>query len=227
MNNINHIFFDLDHTLWDFETNSDIAFKTIFKEHKVKIDIDKFLNYYRNINQNYWKLYRDEKISKEGLRYGRLKDTFDIIKLKLDDDLINNLAVDYINVLPNSNLLFQGAHEILDYLQPNYQLHIITNGFNEVQYQKMDKSNLSKYFEKIITSEDAGVKKPNPIIFEYALNQAKANSSESIMIGDNWEADIMGAKNVGLDVIFCNFNKESVSENIKSVSCLADIKKYL
>lgn len=224
---INHIFFDLDHTLWDFETNSDIAFKTIFKDHKVKIDIDKFLNYYRNINQNYWKLYRDEKISKEGLRYGRLKDTFDIIKLKLDDDLINNLAIDYINVLPNSNLLFEGAHEILDYLQPNYKMHIITNGFNEVQSQKMDKSNLSKYFEKIITSEDAGVKKPNPIIFEYALNQAKATSNESIMIGDNWEADIMGAKNVGLDVIFCNFNKESVSENIKSVSCLADIKKYL
>lgn len=224
---INHIFFDLDHTLWDFETNSDIAFKTIFKDHKVKIDIDKFLNYYRSINQNYWKLYRDEKVTKEDLRYGRLKDTFEIIKLKLDDDLINNLAVDYINVLPNSNLLFEGTHEILDYLQPNYQLHIITNGFNEVQYQKMDKSNLSKYFDKVITSEDAGVKKPNPIIFEYALNQAKASSKESIMIGDNWEADIMGAKNAGLDVIFCNFNKETVSSNIKSVSCLADIKKYL
>jgi putative hydrolase of the HAD superfamily len=129
--------------------------------------------------------------------------------------------------LPNSNLLFEGAHEILDYLQPNYQMHIITNGFNEVQYQKMDKSNLSNYFEKIITSEDAGVKKPNPIIFEYALSQAKATPNESIMIGDNWEADIMGAKSAGFDVIFCNFNKESVSANIKSVSCLTDIKKYL
>ena len=224
---INHIFFDLDHTLWDFETNSDIAFKTIFKEHKVQVDIDKFLNYYRDINQHYWKLYREERVSKEDLRYGRLRDTFNKINFKVEDEIINNLAVDYINVLPNSNLLFEGAHEILTHLQSNYQLHIITNGFNEVQYKKMEMSNLNKYFKTIITSEDAGVKKPNPIIFEYALAQTKATASESIMIGDNWEADIMGAQNAGFDVIFCNFNQESVASNIKSVKSLIEIKQYL
>jgi len=224
---INHIFFDLDHTLWDFETNSDIAFQTIFNQHKVNVSLEKFLNYYRGINQKYWKLYRDERVSKEDLRYGRLRDTFNKINFKIEDEVINNLAVDYIEVLPNSNLLFDGAHDILEHLQLNYQLHIITNGFNEVQYQKMEKSNLTKYFKTIITSEDAGVKKPNPIIFNYALDKAKATSNESIMIGDNWEADIMGAKNAGLDVIYCNFNNEPVSSTIKSVKNLIEIKQFL
>jgi len=227
MKHINHIFFDLDHTLWDFETNSDIAFQTIFKKHRVNASLEKFLNYYRGINQYYWKLYREERVSKADLRYGRLKDTFNKINVGVDDDLIENLATDYIDVLPNSNLLFEGAHEILEHLQLNYQLHIITNGFNEVQYKKMEKSDLTKYFDTIITSEDAGVKKPNPIIFQYALAQTNAAPKESIMIGDNWEADIMGAKSAGLDVIYCNFNNDSVSENIKSVEHLSEIKRYL
>ncbi|SNR45761.1 putative hydrolase of the HAD superfamily [Lutibacter agarilyticus] len=224
---INHIFFDLDHTLWDFETNSDIAFRTIFNKNNVHVNIDKFLNYYRNINQKYWKLYREERVSKEALRFGRLKDTFDKINFKIKDEVINNLAVDYIEVLPDSNLLFDGAHDILAHLFPNYELHIITNGFNEVQYKKIEKSDLTKYFKTIITSEDVGVKKPNPIIFEYALEKTNAKSTESVMIGDNWEADIMGAKNAGFDVIYCNFNNESVSESIKSVSNLIEIKNYL
>lgn len=224
---INHIFFDLDHTLWDFDTNSDIAFRTIFNKNEVDVNLDKFLNYYRGVNQKYWKLYREERVSKEKLRYGRLKDTFDKINFKIQDEVINNLAVDYIEVLPDSNLLFDGAHAILKHLAPNYELHIITNGFTEVQHKKMEKSDLTKYFKTIITSEDAGVKKPNPRIFQYALNETNATSRESIMIGDNWEADIMGAKDAGFDVIYCNFNNEAVSENIKSVSSLVEIKKYL
>ncbi|NLP58789.1 YjjG family noncanonical pyrimidine nucleotidase [Lutibacter sp. B1] len=225
--NIKHIFFDLDHTLWDFETNSDKAFEVIFEKHKVKVSLQKFLNYYRDINQHYWKLYREEKISKNDLRYGRLKDTFDKIKHNVSDDLIHNLSVDYIEVLPENNELFEGTHQILEHLSTNYKLHIITNGFNEVQYKKIENSGLNKYFDKIITSEDAGVKKPNPIIFNYALKVANATSQESIMIGDNWEADIMGAKNVGFDVIYFNYYSQPVSENIKSVTTLEQIKKYL
>lgn len=227
MKQIKHIFFDLDHTLWDFETNSDIAFETIFKNNKVNIDLKKFLNYYRGINANYWKLYRDEKITKEELRLGRLKDTFIKINQNVDLHLLERLAVDYIKVLPNNNQLFEGAHEILEHLSVNYKLHIITNGFNEVQYEKIKNSGLTKYFDKIITSEAAGVKKPNPVIFEYALTLTKAISAESVMIGDNWEADIMGAKDAGFDVIFCNFNAQPVSENIKSVTNLIEIKYYL
>ncbi|MCF6181144.1 YjjG family noncanonical pyrimidine nucleotidase [Lutibacter sp.] len=225
--NIKHIFFDLDHTLWDFETNSDFAFKTIFKKHKVPVDLDKFLNYYRNINQEYWKLYREEKITKSALRIGRLKDTFTKINITVSDKLIDDLSVDYIEVLPNYNELFEGAIEILNYLKPKYKLHVITNGFNEVQYKKLKNSGLSPYFEQIITSEDAGVKKPNPVIFNYALKKAAATSKESIMIGDNYEADVMGAINNGIDAIYFNVKKEPVSNTIKNINSLLEIKKYL
>jgi len=224
---IKHIFFDLDHTLWDFEANSDIAFETIFKKHSVGVNLQFFLNNYRGINHSYWKLYREEKITKDELRIGRLKDTFIKVNYRADNKLIESLSVDYIEVLPNNNKLFEGAYEILDHLYPNYKLHIITNGFNEVQYKKLENSGLSKYFDKIITSEDAGVKKPNPIIFEYALNKAKATSKESIMIGDNWEADIMGAIENGLDAIYFNYEKQPVGANIKSVNQLIEIKEYL
>jgi putative hydrolase of the HAD superfamily len=225
--NIKHIFFDLDHTLWDFETNSDFAFKTIFKKHKVPVSLDKFLNYYRGINQEYWKLYREDKITKDALRIGRLKDTFTKINVKVSDKLIDDLSVDYIEVLPNYNELFEGALEILDYLKPKYEMHIITNGFNEVQYKKLENSGLSPYFDQIITSEDAGVKKPNPIIFNYALNKAAATSKESIMIGDNYEADVMGAIDNGIDAIYFNVKKEPVSHTIKSINTLLELKKYL
>ncbi len=225
--NTKHIFFDLDHTLWDFETNSDLAFKSIFIKHNVNVDILKFLNYYRNINDKYWKLFRDEKVTKEELRYGRLKDAFTKIKFQVSDQLINDLAVDYIEYLPENNFLFDGAHEILQHLKPNYKMHIITNGFSEVQHKKIENSELLQYFDEIITSEQVGVKKPNPIIFQYALEKVNTTANESIMIGDNWEADIMGAKKVGFDVIYCNFNLKPVSESIKSVTNLLEIKKYL
>ena len=227
MNHINHIFFDLDHTLWDFESNSDIAFMTIFEKYKVNLDLQKFLSYYRGINQRYWKMYREEKISKSDLRYGRLKDTFDFLNFKTSDELIEKLAHHYIEVLPNNNILFEGTHELLAHLQPNYRLHIITNGFNEVQYKKIERSGLAPYFEEVITSEDAGVKKPNPGIFEFALKKTKASPKESLMIGDNWEADIMGAIGFGLDAIYFNSEKKGVGESVKSVVHLLEIKQYL
>ncbi len=227
MKYIKHVFFDLDHTLWDFEANSDVAFETIFKMHNVTVDIHKFLKNYRIINNKYWKLYREDKVTKAELSFGRLNDTFKTIKYTVTPSLIHNLSKSYIDVLPNNNKLFEGAIEILNYLKPKYELHIITNGFNEVQYKKLVNSGLSGYFDKVITSEEAGVKKPNPIIFNYALKKANAKVQESVMIGDNWEADIMGAKEIGFDVIFCNFNNSLVSQNIKSVSNLLAIKQYL
>ena len=227
MKHINHIFFDLDHTLWDFEKNSDLAFEAVFKKHQLNVNLAKFLNYYRQINFEYWKRYREERVTKEELRYGRLNDTFTKIKVEVSRSVIDELAIDYITELPKNNHLFDGAHQILDYLKPNYELHIITNGFNEVQFKKLKNSKMTNYFKEIITSEEVGVKKPNPKIFNFALEKANATFQESLMIGDNWEADIMGAKKTGLDVIFCNFNNEPVSESIKSINHLLEIKKYL
>ncbi|MDC9722843.1 MAG: YjjG family noncanonical pyrimidine nucleotidase [Urechidicola sp.] len=224
---IKHIFFDLDHTLWDFEKNSAKTFEHIFSLNNMAIDIQKFLNYYSIINRDYWRLFRNDKVSKEDLRYGRLKDTFDKIKQPISDDTINKLSEDYIEHLSSFNYLFGGVFEILDYLKPNYQMHIITNGFSEVQNQKLINSKIDSYFKNIITSEEVGVKKPNPKIFAHALNAVDAQIGESVMIGDNWEADIMGAKSYGMRAIFCNFENQSVDDSVESIQYLLELKKYL
>ena len=142
--NIKHVFFDLDHTLWDFEKNSNLTFEQLFKAYEIELDLEDFLVEYTPINFQYWKLYREEKVSKEDLRYGRLKNTFDKLKYSVTDDLINTLSEEYINMLPSNNHLFEGTIELLDYLQPKYELHIITNGFEEVQNLKLEKSGIEK-----------------------------------------------------------------------------------
>lgn len=225
--NKKHIFFDLDHTLWDFETNSGKTFEKIFEIHSIDIELTKFLKVYKKINFDYWRLFRNNEISKQALRYGRLKDTFDKLSKNISDELIHQLSQDYITYLSSFNHLFEGVIEILEYLKPTYKLHIITNGFSEVQFLKLKNSKIDIYFDKIITSESVGVKKPNPKIFEYALIVADAKKEESVMIGDSWEADIMGANNFGITPIFCNFEKESVGESVLSVTNLLELKKYL
>ena len=227
MMNIKNIFFDLDHTLWDFETNSAKAFKFIFDETSMDIDINDFLIHYKPINQNYWKLYREEKVTKSQLRYGRLKQVFDILNYTISDDRINHLAKIYIDNLPNYNSLFNGTLEILDYLREKYQLHIITNGFDEIQELKLSRSGIKNYFDKIITSESVGVKKPNPKIFNYALQITNALPRQSIMIGDNLEADIQGAINMDMHAIFCNFENIKLDRDILSVNHLQELKQYL
>jgi putative hydrolase of the HAD superfamily len=225
---IEHIFFDLDHTLWDFERNSALTFRKILPEAGVFLEFDAFMKNYIPINAKYWKLYRDEKVSKVDLRYARLKETFDSISFEVADDTIHHLSEEYIHQLPNFSHLFEGTFEILDYLQQKYELHIITNGFEEVQTLKMRKSGILKYFKEIITSESVGVKKPNSRVFRHALEKANTAPEISIMIGDNLEADIQGAMNVGMNVL--HYNSENLAEipqNIRSVRHLLEIKQYL
>lgn len=224
---ITDIFFDLDHTLWDFDKNSGLTFEKIFKTHQVGVNLKEFLTVYEPINLKYWKLYRDEQVDKESLRYQRLKETFDAIKTPVHDDLINALAEDYIVNLPTFNNLFDGTFELLEYLKPNYNLHIITNGFHEAQNKKMEQSKISTYFNTVTNSEIAGVKKPNPIIFDYALNLAATEKTKSIMIGDNIEADILGAIHYGIDAICFNYHGAKMDANIKQVTKLIDLKTYL
>jgi len=221
------IFFDLDHTLWDFEKNSALAFEKIFEKHQLDLNLEEFLLHYIPTNLKYWKLYRDEKISQEDLRYHRLKEVFDLMNMEVEDEMIHLLSHEYIHYLPQFNYLYEGAWEILDYLFPKYKLHIITNGFQTVQAGKLKNSNIEHFFQTITNSEMAGVKKPNPLIFEYALKKANATKSKSIMIGDSLEADIEGAINVGLDAIFFNEFNVSVDEKIHQVNHLMLLKEYL
>lgn len=222
-----HVFFDLDHTLWDFEKNSALAFEKIFREHNIVIDHATFISHYVPINARYWKLYRDDKISQQELRYGRLKESFDLTGFKISDDLLNVLSADYIQSLPTYNHLYDGTIEILEYLKSRYQLHIITNGFHEVQASKLRNSNIEHYFATITNSENAGCKKPNPEIFEYALKAASAHKAHSVMIGDCIEADVQGALDCGLRAIFFNEHRAEVPESIIQVRHLLDLKKIL
>ena len=227
INNISHVFFDLDHTLWDFDKNSALTFEKIFELNNINVNLDEFVEVYEPINFNYWKLYREEKIDKASLRYGRLKDTFNMLNMKIKTSMIYKLSDDYISYLSTFNHLFDGTIEILDYLHKKYKLHIITNGFKEVQQGKLNNAKIDKYFVTITNSENVGVKKPNPKIFKYALNAAKASQENSIMIGDNYEADILGALNYGVDAICFNYHNETLGKEVKQVNNLLQIKQYL
>jgi YjjG family noncanonical pyrimidine nucleotidase len=224
---IKDVFFDLDHTLWDFDKNSELAFETIFNRNHPNVTIAAFIEVYIPINQACWKLYQHDKISHTELRYNRLKHSFDALDYAISDAEIERIAQEYIALLPDNNHLFDGALEVLDYLSQKYKLHIITNGFADVQARKIKNSNIGDYFQTITNSEMAGVKKPNPIIFEYALDLAKAKKESSIMIGDCLEADVQGALNAGLDAIFFNEKKIEVGENIKQIDHLLKLKTHL
>ncbi len=227
MKHITDIFFDLDHTLWDFEKNSALAFEKVLKKHKITVELEVFLKHYVPLNFKYWELYRHDKITQDQLRYGRLKDTFDILNYETSDELIDLISVEYIHYLPEFNYLFDGALEILDYLNAKYNLHIITNGFQEVQAGKMTNSGIDMYFKTITNSEMAGVKKPNPKIFEFALLKANVQKQNSIMIGDCLDADVNGALNFGMDAIHFNENNKEIPNHIKQVNHLIELKNHL
>ncbi|WP_374174066.1 YjjG family noncanonical pyrimidine nucleotidase [Flavobacterium tructae] len=224
---ITDVFFDLDHTLWDFDKNSEMAFDRIFKSKYPEIKTEDFIEKYAPINQECWKLYQNDKITHLELRYNRLKFSFDALNYTMSDERINEIANDYIEFLTDNNHLFEGAIEVLEYLKPKYKLHIITNGFANVQDKKINNAALSGYFETITNSELAGVKKPNSIIFDYALSAAKASKENSVMIGDCLDADVNGALNAGLDAIFFNEKRIEAPQNIKQVNHLLELKKYL
>lgn len=221
------IFFDLDHTLWDFERNSALTFETIFRKHAIAVDLELFLYYYVPVNAKYWALYREDKIDPVTLRYKRLKEVFDLVSYEIQDSVIHLISDEYIKYLPTFNHLFEGAIEVLDYLKPKYNLHIITNGFQEVQNGKLKNAKIEHYFTTVTNSEMAGVKKPNPKIFEFALELAKAEKATSLMVGDSLEADMEGAKNIGLDALFFNETKTDTPHNFPQIYHLSEIKNIL
>ena len=224
---IKSVFFDLDHTLWDFEKNSELSFKKIFKKYTITINFEKFIEAYVPINFKYWKLYRNGEISKEFLRYNRLKEVFNLFDYEIDDRIINNISHDYIEFLPENNKLMDGAIEILEYLKPKYRLFIITNGFREVQDKKLKNSNIKRYFEAIYDSESVGVKKPDPKIFEYALKDSGSNPQESLMVGDNYEADVLGAKKLRINTLHFVAHGEEIHNKNETIFKLIELKSIL
>jgi putative hydrolase of the HAD superfamily len=202
-----HIFFDLDHTIWDFGKNAEETLYELYEVYKLdEIGLPSaavFIETYTRNNHRLWADYHTGKISKTELRETRFKKTFldlgvepDSIPLKFEDD--------YVMICPTKTNLFPHAHETLRYLKDKYTLHLISNGFKESSELKVGNTNIGGYFEHFIISEIVGVNKPDPAIFEHALNLAGASKDESLMIGDSLEADVYGAINFGMDAIYFN-----------------------
>tara|TARA_B110000977_G_scaffold185426_1_gene250265 strand:+ start:2524 stop:3219 length:696 start_codon:yes stop_codon:yes gene_type:complete len=225
---IKHLFFDLDRTLWDFETNSFNELVNLYHCHNLHqkgISLsEEFVKVYKKINEKCWERYRENTLSKENLRFERFKQTLEYFGI-YDLELSIKIGDDYVKNSPYRTILIPNAIELLSELQPIYKLHIITNGFQEVQHVKINQSGMAKFFTIVVTSEMAGAKKPNPLIFNYALEKAGANLENSVMIGDDLNTDIKGAVNVGMKSIYFNPNKRTNNSIAwKEVVTLMEIK---
>ena len=201
-----HLFFDLDNTIWDFDSNSyEALYLALDKLHLLEMiaPYDTFYKIYSLENDKLWNLYRQGLMPKKVLRVQRFEASFERngTPLKIGGGDVNDA---YLLEMVNQTKLIEGAREVLDYLHGRYKIAIITNGFKEVQYDKIHKSMLSKYFSKVFISEEIGTPKPGKKIFEHALKSMNAPKKCTLMIGDSWEADILGAMNFGIDQIYFN-----------------------
>ncbi len=204
MKKYTHIFFDLDNTLWDFKTNSLHAMHETYK--KVILDsteaqFDEFFKVYARHNHQLWEAYRKKQIKKKELTQLRFQLTFEDLNISgIDPQEMNDL---YLREMPRQTFLIDGASDLLSTLKTSgYKLFIITNGFFEVQHKKLESSGLQPFFEKVFISEELKVPKPGREIFEHAIKSANAKKSSSLMIGDDWEVDILGALNFGIDAVY-------------------------
>ena len=232
MKNYKFIFFDLDRTLWDFEKNSIITFKDIFEKYnldKICPDFDVFVRTYKVYNEELWSKYRKGEIKKNELRDKRFLLTLNEFGVN-DAELARNIGDDYIKISPTKTELFPNTIEVLKYLSEKYTLAIITNGFKEVQYEKLRNCNIEKYFSKIVCSEDVGHQKPHMEIFQYSLSSLNARKKDSIMIGDDFNIDIIGANNYGIDSVLFNPNEFELEIELNSViqiQSLLQLKTFL
>lgn len=227
-----NIFFDLDHTIWDFEANAKDSIHEVFQQTNLNergiTDFDQFFDRYSVHNTRLWDLYTKGRIKQDVLKWKRMY--LAILDFKIADEaLAKEMDKQFLTILPTKSKVFPYTFEILDYLvEKNYRLHLITNGFDVIQAGKLKSSNMEKYFENVVTSEASGSLKPKPEIFEYALNAAKAERQTSIMIGDNQDADIAGANGVEIDTVWVNhIAAEQIVPSKYTITSLDQLKGIL
>jgi putative hydrolase of the HAD superfamily len=203
-----HLFFDLDHTLWDFEANAHATLTDLYTTLELQSrGVHDFHLFYRNYlshNERLWERYRNGYIKQDDLRVKRM--WLSLLDFKIaDEKLAKEMSVRFLEMLPTRTILFPYTREILQYLvDRKYVLHLITNGFEKTQHSKLKYSGLNEYFQEVITSEGSNSLKPQVEIFTYALKKAGAVAEESIMIGDTVEVDVLGAYNAGIDQVHVN-----------------------
>lgn len=228
MKNISHIFFDLDHTLWDFETNVDITLREMFTRYGLENSIESpevFIAEYHKQNQRYWELYIDGKIKKAHLRTVRYQKTLEALGIK-NKRMAIQMGLDYIRLSPLQKVLFPHTIEVLEYLQRKYTLNIITNGFEEIQTVKIRSSAIEHFFTNLITSEKAGALKPHRKIFDYSIKIAGTTADQCLMVGDEPEKDVKGALNAGMHAVYFN-PKGKEMEGVWSISSLNELMEVL
>jgi putative hydrolase of the HAD superfamily len=222
-----HLFFDLDHTLWDFDSNARVTLEAIYEDLQLKTrGVHDFELFYRNYlahNERLWDRYRRGYIRQDELRVKRM--WLALLDFKIADDALSKaMSVKFLDLLPTRTILFPHAKEILQYLKDkNYELHLITNGFEKVQHSKLRNSGLDIFFGEVITSEGSNSLKPNKEIFDYAFNKTGAAAATSIMLGDTLDVDIQGAINVGMDQVFVNHLK--ITPDIKPTYTVTSLKE--
>jgi putative hydrolase of the HAD superfamily len=226
-----HLFFDLDRTLWDFEKNSELALHELF--HSIGLDraipeFELFHSSYKLKNAELWKQYGAGKISKDELRISRFKITLESFGVD-DPNLISQMSDGYVEISPRQTALFPGAlATLLELKTQGYPMHIITNGFKEVQYIKLENSGLAPFFDVVICSEEVGKNKPSPDIFHFALSKAKATSSHSVMIGDDPEVDVYGALSAGMrGILFDPYEENKGFVDVPRITALSEIPGML
>ncbi len=226
-----HLFFDLDHTLWDFERCSGETLEELFQEHQLHTlgmeCVADFVVTFRNVNRQLWHQYGAGQITQQQLRESRFILVLNQLGV-VQTDITAKLTEQYLLRCSSKSYLLPYAREVLDYLKEKYILHIITNGFDEVQSIKMASSGITGYFRHIVTSQKAGCHKPNRLIFDYARQLARALPEHCLMIGDSLEADIAGARNAGIDHVFYNYERLSHNETpTYEIQCLSELMKML
>ncbi|MFO8001153.1 MAG: YjjG family noncanonical pyrimidine nucleotidase [Marinilabilia sp.] len=226
-----HLFFDLDHTIWDFHTNQIVTLKKLFQDYRLERyfkDFDDFFERYMPINLDLWQQYKYGWIPKKDIKVGRFYKTFRGAGL---DDLktAENFANEFVRGNSEQTGVIPHTFDVLEYLkQKQYHLHIITNGFREAQHTKMDRSGLTPYFENIFISEDIGASKPDQRFFEHVIKTVSARKDESLVIGDSLENDIKGARDSGLDHVFFNPQQTAHTEKVfKEITSLKELIGWL
>ena len=228
---IQHIFFDLDNTLWDHRRNAYLTLRDIYSREEVQerysLGFEEFHKEYFTINENLWAQIRDGKIDKNYIREHRFYDSFLFFGID-DKELAQKFETNFLDEIISNNELVEGAFELLEYLSDKkYRLHVLSNGFEEVTYRKCELSGIKNYFETITSADEINVRKPQPEIFDYAMKKSDALKENSIIIGDDWIADVEGGLSFGMDAIFFDRFEDNFDTEVKTVKHLEEIKKYL